>query len=115
LQAVVLDAGTSLYSEVDPNAGEKKPRLAGATVFLQAVAGVTVVDMQHAMDCYSAHQAVIGYGPITTETDRSPLDEPGSRATVRQLRHGYAVDLHADDPFAAQAIWLRAQKLAVVD
>lgn len=96
-------------------AGTTKSRLVGATVFLQPVTGVTVADLQRVMDCYSAYQAVVGYGPITTETDRSPLKEPGSRAKVRQLRHGYAVDVRADDPFAAQAIWLRAQKLAVVD
>jgi hypothetical protein len=92
-----------------------KNPLVGATVFLQPMTGVTAADLQRAMDCYSAHQAVVGYGPITTQTDRSPLKEPGSRATVRQLRHGYAVDVRADDPFAAQAIWLRAQRLAVVD
>jgi len=91
-----------------------KPQLVGATVFLQAIADVTVAQLQRGMDCYSAHQAVIGYGLITTETDRSPLQEPGSRATVREMSHGYAVDVRADDPFASQAIWLRAQRLAVV-
>jgi hypothetical protein len=101
--------------EEPAGAGMAKSRLVGATVFLQPMAGVSVADLQRAMDCYSAHQAVIGYGPITTETDRSPMQEPGSRATVRPLRHGFAVDVRADDPFAAQAIWLRAQRLAVVE
>jgi hypothetical protein len=101
--------------EEPPGAGAKKNRLLGATVFLQPVTGVSVADLQRAMDCYSAHQAVIGYGPITTETDRCPLEEPDSRAMVRELRHGYAVDVRADDPFVAQAIWLRAQKLALID
>ena len=89
------------------------PRLLGAIVFLQPIAGVTLDELQSIMECYSAHQAVIGFGPITTETDRSPLKEPGSRATVRQLGHGYAIEVRADDAFAAQAIWLRAQRLAV--
>lgn len=99
----------------EPETAVKKSQLVGATIFLQPVTGFSVADLQRAMDCYSAHQAVLGYGPITTETDRSPMKEPGSRATVRQLRHGYAVDVRADDPFAAQAIWLRAQELAVVE
>jgi hypothetical protein len=101
--------------EEPAGAGAKRNRLLGATVFLQPMRGVTVADFQRVMDCYSAHQALIGYGPITTETDRCPLEEPGSRATVRELRHGYAVDVRADDPFVAQAIWLRAQRLALID
>lgn len=99
----------------DQAGGGVERQLVGATVFLQPMTGVSVADLLRAMDCYSAHQAVIGFGPITTETDRSPLKEPGSHATVRPLRHGYAVDVRADDVFAARAIWLRAQKLAVVD
>jgi hypothetical protein len=96
------------------SAAPAKPRLVGATIFLQPIADVTVVQLQRALDCVSAHQAVIGYGPITTEADRSPLSEPGSRASAREIGHGLAVDVRADDPFVAQAIWLRAQRLAVV-
>lgn len=91
-----------------------EPRLVGATIYLQPVADLSPHELQRAMDCFSAHQGVIGYGLITIAADRSPLSEPGSRATVRRLTHGYAVDVHADDPSAAQAVWLRAQRLAVV-
>ncbi len=99
--------------EETPAPRRGKPRLRGATIFLQPIANVTVAQLQQAMDCYAAHQAVIGYGAITAEANRSPLEEPGSRAKVRAMSHGYAVDVLAEDPFAAQAIWLRAQHLAV--
>jgi hypothetical protein len=104
--------GVSPLAEAPAPSGGK-PRLRGATIFLQPIANVTADQLQQAMDCYSAHQAVVGYGAITAETNRSPLEEPGSRARVRAMIHGYAVDVHAEDPFAAQAIWLRAQHLAV--
>jgi hypothetical protein len=97
----------------EPVGENKKPQLVGATIFLQPITDVSVAALQRAMDCYSAHQAVIGYGPITAEGERSPLSEPGSKATVREVSHSYAVEVRADEPFAAQAIWLRAQKLAV--
>lgn len=94
--------------------GKKKLTLHGATVFIQPMGITSPQQLQQIMDCYSRHQAVIGYGPITTAADRSPLGEPGSRATVRELRQGFAVDVRAEDPFAAQAVWLRAQRLAIV-
>lgn len=97
----------------EPVGENKKPQLVGATIFLQPIANLSVAQFQRAMDCYSAHQAVIGYGLITAEGERSPLSEPGSRATVREVNHSYAVEVRADEPFAAQAVWLRAQKLAV--
>jgi hypothetical protein len=90
----------------------KKPTPIGAAIFLQPIEGVTSDELQRSMDCYSAHQAAIGYGPMTAGADRSPLQEPGSRATVRALRHGYVVEVRAEEPFAAQAVWLRAQRLA---
>lgn len=99
--------------EESPGPSGGKPRLRGATIFMQPIANVSVAQLQQAMDCYAAHQAVVGYGDITAETNRSPLEEPGSYAKVRAMRHGYAVDVLAEDPFAAQAIWLRAQRLAV--
>lgn len=89
-------------------------QLLGATIYLQAVAGLSAPELQRAMDCFSAHQGEVGYGLITVAADRSPLSEPGSRAVVRELSHGYAVDVRAEDPAAAQAVWLRAQRLAVV-
>ncbi len=89
-----------------------KPRLVGATIFLRRSADVTAAQLQRAMDCHTARQAVQGYGLITTEAERSPLSERGARATVREVSIGFAVDVRADDEFAAQAIWLRAQRLA---
>ena len=89
-----------------------KPLIVGATIFVRPAPDLTADGLRRAMACYSARQAARGYGPITTEAERSPLGERGSRATVREVSIGFAVDVRADDEFAAQAIWLRAQRLA---
>jgi hypothetical protein len=102
--------GVTLLERTAPN--NKKPTPLGAAVVLQPISGVTAAELQRILDCYSAHQAAIGYGPMTASADRSPLQEPGSRATVRALRHAFVIEVRADEPFAAQAIWLRAQRLA---
>lgn len=100
----------------EPSTARKSAlKLSGAIIVVQPIAGIRTKQLQKIMDCHSSHQAVIGYGPITTAASPSPLGEPGAQAIVRELRHGFAVEVRVDDPFAAQAVWLRAQQLAIVD
>jgi len=104
-------------SPLEASAGETKgkPQLVGATIYLQKNPNLTADQLQHILNCHIARSATSGYGLAITETDRSPLSERGARATVRELSSGFVVDVRADDPFAAQAILIRAQKLAVVE
>jgi hypothetical protein len=92
-----------------------KRQLVGATILLRRVPDLTAEKLQRILNCHLARSATSGYGLTTTEADRSPLSESGARVTVREFSSGFAVDVRADDPFAAQAILLRAQKLGVVE
>jgi hypothetical protein len=91
-----------------------KPQIVGATIFVRPAPDLTADGLRRAMNCYSAREAARGYGLITTEAERSPLGARGTRVTVREVSIGFAVDVRADDEFAAQAVWLRAQRLALL-
>lgn len=93
----------------------KNSKMVGATIFIRAVKGLTQSKLQSIVDCHAAHNAAAGYALTTTEANRSPLSERGAQATVRKHSRGFAVDIRAEDPFVAQAIWLRAQRLARVE
>lgn len=101
---------------LENSAGETKgkPRLVGATILLRRIDGLSADQLQRVLNCQVARSATIGYGPATTEADSSPLNERGAHVAVREWSSGFAVNIRADDPFAAQAILLRAQRLAVV-
>jgi hypothetical protein len=107
----VLGVGPLEEQAVDPRG---KPRLVGATILLRRTPGVTAGELQRSLNCQVARSATVGYGLNTTEAERSPLSERGAQVTVHEWSSGFAVNIRADDPFAAQAILIRAQRLAVV-
>jgi hypothetical protein len=91
-----------------------KRRIVGATILFRPVPGLTVAVLQQLVDCHLARNAAIGYTEAAHEMEHCPLTERGATATVRQVSDGFAVDVRAVDPTAAQSIWRRAQQLAVV-
>lgn len=86
----------------------------GATVLLRRIPDLTAEKLLRILNCHVARSATTGYGLSTTAAERSPLSENGARVAVREFSSGFAVDIRADDPFAAQAILLRAQRLGAV-
>jgi hypothetical protein len=89
-------------------------RIIGATVVFRPVPGLTAAELQRLVDCHLARNATIGYETASTEMERCLLTQRGAQASVRVLEAGFAVDVRADDPFAGQEIWRRAQALASV-
>jgi hypothetical protein len=98
----------------EPGAHRDPPQLVGATILFRLVPRLTAEELQRIIDCHLARNAVIGHDVAAAEMAQCPLTERGARALVRPLRGGFAVDVRADDPATAQAIWRRAQALASV-
>lgn len=98
--------------------GRVKPRaqrrIVGATVTFRQVPELTVAELQQLIDCHLARNATIGYERASSEMGGCLLTQQGTRAHVRALDSGFAVDVRADDPAAGQEIWRRAQLLASV-
>jgi hypothetical protein len=91
-----------------------KRRLVGATILFRPVPGLTAAALQQLVNCHLARNATIGYSVAAHEMEHCPLTERGATASVRPVSEGLAVDVRAEEPTAAQAIWRRAQQLAVV-
>jgi len=104
---------------VSPLAAGPAPRreasVEGATVLFRPVPGLTVAELQQLVDCHLARNATIGYETVTGEMGGCLLTQQGTRATVRALDGGFAVDVTADDADARHEIWRRAQLLASVN
>jgi len=101
--------------EDDPDKPKRLRRVIGATVVFRPVPGLTASELQHLVDCHLARNATIGYESASREMEHCLLAQRGARATVRPLKTGFAVDVRADEPFAAREIWRRAQALAAVE
>lgn len=96
-----------------PVEGKKhEQRLVGATIVFRAVPRLTTNELQRIVDCHLARNAAIGHDTAAAEMAHCPLTERGAQAKVRALKNGFAVDVRADDPIVASAIWRRAQALA---
>jgi hypothetical protein len=83
--------------------------LAGATVVLRAVPGLTEQWLQRIVDCHLARNAALGVAP--TDMPHCPLAVKGVSASVRALADGFAVDVQASDPKVAEQVLTRAQQL----
>lgn len=99
----------------EPVGKSKTKRVVGATILFRPVPGLTVASLQQLVDCHLARNASIGYAAAAREMEHCPLTERGATAAVRRVSDGFAVDVRAEDPVTAQAIWRRAQQLAVVE
>ena len=71
-------------------------------------------ELQQLVDCHLARNATIGYEKASSEMGGCLLTQQGTRAHVRALESGFAVDVRADDSAAGQEIWRRAQLIASV-
>jgi hypothetical protein len=89
-----------------------QPRIVGATVLFRPVPGLTLAELQHLFDCHLARNATIGYATASAEMGGCLLTQEGTRATVRAVDNGFAVDVTADSASVGQEIWRRAQLLA---
>ncbi|HEU4583224.1 MAG TPA: hypothetical protein VFS67_33425 [Polyangiaceae bacterium] len=105
--------GVNPLEEPIGNSSNKR-RLVGATILFRPVPGLTAAGLQQLVNCHLARNATIGYTVASHEMEHCPLTERGATASVRPVSSGLAVDVRAEDPAAAQAIWRRAQQLAVV-
>ncbi len=100
---------------VSPLEREGSKEVEGAVVILRRLTDLTPEVLQKIADCAIARSAVQGYGLPTFDANRSPLAERGARATVRPVKMGLAIEIRADDPFAARAILVRSQRMAAVE
>jgi hypothetical protein len=98
--------------EVAAGGTRKGRQLVGATIVFRAVPGLTAGELQSIVDCHLARNAAIGHEIASAEMEHCLLTERGVHAKVRELRNGFAVDVRADAPETAQAVWRRAQELA---
>lgn len=105
--------GVSPLEEADPST--KQRRLTGATILFRKVPHLTGDELQQIVNCHLARNATIGHDVAAAEMAHCPLTQRGARATVRTLDNGFAVDVRADEAPTAEAIWRRAQGLAVIE
>lgn len=106
--------GVSVLEDA-PEKPKRQRQVLGATVVFRPVPGLTAGELQHLLECHLARNATIGHELASHEMEHCLLTQRGARATVRPLESGFAVDVSADDPFARQEIWRRAQALASVE
>ena len=98
---------------METTAQSKRQRhVIGATVVFRPVPGLTTAELQRLVDCHLARNATLGYDTATAEMEHCLLTQRGVQASVRVLERGFAVDVRAEDAFAGQEIWRRAQALA---
>jgi hypothetical protein len=98
--------------EAEPTQPRSQRRIVGATVLFRPVPGLTVAELQQLLDCHLARNATIGYETASSEMGGCLLTRQGTRATVRALESGFAVDVRGDSAPAGHEIWRRAQLLA---
>jgi hypothetical protein len=98
------------------SAQQRRPRqIVGATVLFRPVPGLSVAGLQELVDCHLARNATIGYETASVQMGGCLLTQQGTRAIVRALESGFAVDVVADSSTVGQEIWRRAQLLAAVN
>ena len=84
-------------------------KLAGGTVVLRAVPGLTKEYLQRVVDCHLARNASMGFA--MPEMAFCPLAVQGARATVVSSGAGFGVEIRADGPDAASEVLKRARAL----
>lgn len=84
-------------------------RMAGASIFFNAVPGMTVAWLQHEVDCHLARNAALGHD--VPEMAYCPLVPEGVSAIVTATTDGFAVAVRADNPDTAKEVLRRAQSL----
>ncbi len=85
-------------------------KLAGASIVVKAVPGLTKEYLQRTIDCHLARNAAMGFAML--DMAFCPLAVKGARATVESAGGGFRVEIRADDPDAAKEVLKRAQALA---
>ncbi len=85
------------------------PKLAGASVVVRAVPGLTQEYLQRTLDCHLARNAAMGFAMPGMAF--CPLSVKGARASVESAGNGFRVEIRADDPDAAKEVLKRAQAL----
>ena len=106
--------GVTPLETTPPQRGRPR-QIVGATVLFRPVPGLTVAGLQELVDCHLARNATIGYQTASVQMSGCLLTQQGTRATVRAMESGFAVDVVADSSTAGQEIWRRAQLLASVN
>lgn len=100
-------ASVSVLEEDVPVGRTTMHRRRGARVVFRARPAMTAAWLQRVVDCHLARNAVEG----SMGMDYCPLAIPGVRASVEEIRAGFAVDVVADDEAVVDEVIRRAQAL----
>lgn len=101
---------TEIRETVQGFAGPAKgENVAGATIVMNPVRGLTAEWLQHIVDCHLARGAALGHHVEGMEY--CPLSLSGVDANVRSVGNGFAIDVRSKDLATGQEIWKRAQAL----